>query len=169
MTKVKFTPDLTVLKKFEAEAAEIASVTAGIALEAFRALLYDSPQRYGTYVASWNISAGGADRAEVMPYREKKDWYRAGSEPAIMNARAKARRFKGNYARGNRPIYALPPIVITNPTSYMDLVEEGSYLRPANQGHEGAFGKFQDALTASMGRTIVAGAGPWKYYRDYNL
>jgi hypothetical protein len=153
------------LKKFASEAA---LVFAGQVSRAFRELLYDSPQRYGSYVASWRMSAGRAESGgfEQWPYREPDQWYAAGATPAIGHALAASSGLTAGLPSYLSTTSAIFPIItVYNDTPYASSVESGP-LREENQGHEMAFAKFKENLFDLLHTPVEEGSPQWLSYMD---
>jgi hypothetical protein len=173
--KAKFTVrreevKLSLRKQLEDFARQAALVTTGKVIEAFDELLHSTPQRYGSYVASWRIAAGGRvfahmqDQLTIMPYRDPAAWYMVGSMPAISSAKAANAGVKtkvASFISLSKAIF--PQITVYNNTPYADAVESGP-LRAENRGYENAFASFQLNLAGLLSEPTSPGDGRWEYY-----
>jgi len=123
----------------------------------FKELLYNSAQRYGTYVASWRVSVGrrgsSSDYEDVWRPSIDTDpssWYAKGSGPAISVATQNNAGVWDeiiNYALTSRAIY--PSVVVYNNSPHADQAESGP-LRPENSGAVGAFDRFESNLRTAF-------------------
>jgi len=174
-TDMKFTPDLKLANKFKEDIAELGAVLAGMVAMEMEELIRESPQRYGSYVASWYVGSGGGGEKTVKEPPEGT-WYSQGSEPAVSKALSTVRRFKAQFS-GYGAVQQIPMITVTNPVSYADAAQSqegrkpnsGYAGDPGNTGSAGHFGRFEGRMRARLAKRIYVGSSTWKIYRDYNV